>query len=1188
MILKKLELYGFKSFADRQELKFDSGITGIVGPNGCGKSNIADAIRWVEGEQSSKLLRGSNMQDVIFSGTQARRPLGFCEVNIFFDNSQRTLPEIDHSEVVITRKLYRDGKSEYLINKQNARLKDIVNILRDIGIGKEGYSIIGQGQVDKIISSKPEDRRAIFEEAAGISKYKQTKIESERKLERTTENLVRITDIKVELERQYAPMQKQVESAKKYLILKEQLKSNEVNLYLHQFEQASNIKKGIDANLDVIIEETALRQSQLEAAAREYSKMLEDLNNADYDQKKYTQEILSLTVLLEKTKGEAKLVAERLNFLIEQKSKLENDVKNLQAMNLAAIDELASKTKLITKKQAEVQVLEKQEQKINEHYVKIVDTLTEGEDELENSQRANLENINNLGDIKAQEARLDTELNVLKEREIDLRNQIASVVIDEQNKEAKKQQEELNLANKTVAQLEATKQKISLAFEQATSKSKQATQNSTQSNSKLVHLQSKHKMLKDLAAENEGYAYSVKKILEASAKDAKFAKYVLGTVAQSFKVSQKLETAIEMALGNAIQNVITSNEEHAKEIINFLKLNRFGRATMLPLNTVKPRSIESQYMPLIKTHAIDIASNLIDYDKKYDGVFKMLLGGVVVCQDLDSANALARATGSAFKIVTVEGEVLETRGSITGGSKKNEGTSIIARAREIEEIEKNIITTLAVVEKEQEQVKVLEGQLLQLTKEQEKTIEQLTAEKIKTTKLESVLASYNEATKNKMAQVEQDKKELETNIKYQQKIVADKTALAKAKQQLEGKRQNFDTTWEKQQKQFGDLKKQKDIYNQDITQVKVQKASLESQLFMLEQDCADLQGQLEMISKNLATSEETLKKTEREIMLCGQMSFDLKSGDEDAKNIKRLDDLKQRLENIDNVKKERQAQLVRIEETRTALMGQLNALNDQKTEKEVAKSRVDSDIEFMQQRVFEEYGLAYQEARQFRIDDFDIDAGKTEANKLKREIFKLGAINVNAIEDIRDVEERLELFATQEQDLTKAKEDLLKIINDLTNEMSEKFSKKFALIASSFSKVFSELFGGGSAQLLLQENDLGPLNEGIEIVAQPPGKKLQNITLLSGGEKALCAIAILFGILNAQPMPFCVLDEIDAALDEPNTVRFANFLKKFSKDSQFIIITHRKPTMEVAHALYGVTMEEKGISKLVSATMANR
>ncbi|MDD2227224.1 MAG: chromosome segregation protein SMC [Clostridia bacterium] len=1011
MHFEKIELIGFKSFADKIEIKFDDGITAIVGPNGCGKSNVGDAIRWVLGEQSSKNLRGTSMQDVIFSGTEKRRSLSYCEVSLFFNNSDRFF-DIDFDELSVTRKIYRSGESEYLINKNQCRLKDIVTLFFDSGIGRDGYSIIGQGKVEEIISSKPESRRKIFEEAAGIAKFKSRKEEAERKLERTRENLNRLRDIVGEIERQLGPLKKQAETAKKYLDFKYHLKDLEVNAYIYQYENMGEVKAQLNTKMDGILEELSLRQTELVGLNQKSVDNMEKISQIDDNIKQINNEILVLTVGFEKQIGEIKLFQERIASVKDKNETIKQDISNLENSIKKYFDEKKSK--------------EIRKNELQKNAKEIEESSPEYSDLIKNYSTLKVKAVNLISKIKEEE------------------------------------------------------------------------QNINNLNAKIQVFENRHRLLSEMQAEFEGYAYAVKKLLKESEKNVAIKNRMVGLLASLIKVPQKFETAIEVALGAAIQNIVTTDEENAKILINYLKSNQLGRATFLPISSMKPRYISHEFRNLLSTSGCHgVAAELISYDRRIKNVVENLLGSVVLTENLDIAVNIAKKSNFAFKIVTLDGDVLNPSGAMTGGSRKSQAVNLISREREI-----------------------------------------------------STLATDIQKAKND----------------YE-----------KGQNVLNDLNEKFDEV----QQKIGEIEKRKNS-NEISEAVKI--AEIKTEINSIENDFVRIQNQIFEIESTIKTKNQQIENNLYFIKKEETSIQDMQKNSLDTENTAKLEQLKENQEEFEQNRITLQGQLKEIDLKKEQAMQEINRINDKKFRVEMEFTKLETDAETMQQRIYEEYELTYETCLEFRREDFEIDEALSKIYELKKEISKLGYVNVNAIEDSIAICERYDEMSLQVQDLETAEADTCKIIEELSDEMSTRFLEEFEKINSNFSITFKELFGGGNAKLQLVGSD-NILEAGIDIVAEPPGKKLQNITLLSGGEKALTAIAILFAIIKLKPMPFCLLDEIEAALDESNVERFAQYLRRFSNQTQFIVITHRKPTMELADSLYGVTMEEKGVSKIVSVKL---
>ncbi len=1184
MNFKQIEMVGFKSFADPIKITFNNGITAIVGPNGCGKSNVADAIRWVLGEQSSKMLRGTSMQDVIFKGTEKRKSMSFCEVSLLFDNSNKIFKS-DYEEICITRKLYRSGESEYLLNHTNCRLKDITELLHDSGIGKSGYSIIGQGKVEEIINSKPIDRRAIFEEAAGIAGFKAKKVDAERKLERTRDNLVRITDIVSEIDRQLKPLKHQAEVAKKYLELKEKLKVLEVNAYIYQYDYAAANKAEIEEKINAIVEEMNLRQGKLDQVILDYNNTFEKVNSIDADISGLRDIILNITVQLEKQAGQTNLINEKIQTREQELKRLNEELLKLTENEQGFSQELNSKTSELNLKKNKLTELNKVMEQVSVYYEKINSELSQSENEAQETQRKLFETLSKLGDVKAQISALNAEKTTYSE-------QLKNLEVNARTVKNKLIESRVNVADckKIIEKLNLQKEELNLSINEhlaeqnkLDSEFKQSETNLNNINSNILSLEHRKKMLEDMQREYEGYNGSVKRLLTDAEKNANLKNKIVGVLASLIKVPQNFQSAIEMALGSAVQNVVTFSDDGAKELINYLKQREYGRVTFLPINTIKERYFDNSFRKLLTSPGIfGVASELISYNKNIANIISNLLGATVVVDNINTAVNLAKQSRYSFRIVTLDGDVINPQGSITGGSKKAQVANLLSRETDIE------LSTKAI---------------LKLQTEKEELLKQIS-------NLSNKLAAVNEVIKQKSnslrdveisfaAETERYEKYNSICLSLEQESNSLSSEVAKTNQIIDGisneiskisntenLNENPTTTLEQNNSQFTEMRSKRDDYANQITNLKVEIASISSEILSLESDIERIKFAL----SNAVSMREELNSalTENKNNLANLRGMAEQSGAESTVGVdtEKLNQTKIEVENLTNQKSTLQSTLRSLEEERMALGVEVNKLQDRKHQQEINLSKIDTDIETLQERVWTEYELTYNTAQDYKVADFDVKQGLQDINKLRREINGLGNVNVNAIEDSKLLEERHGNLYVQAQDLIKAEEDLKQIIKDLSDEMTARFDEAFNQINSNFGVVFKELFGGGSAKLqLVQSEDM--LEAGVDIVAEPPGKKLSNITLLSGGEKSLTAIAILFAILRLRPMPFCLLDEIEAALDEANVARFAKYLQRYSEETQFIVITHKKPTMEHADALFGVTMEEKGVSKVVSVKLTD-
>ncbi len=1188
MKFKKIEVYGFKSFADKLSVEFGEGITAIVGPNGCGKSNVADAIRWVLGEQSAKLLRGTNMQDVIFKGTEKRKSMSFCEVLLYFDNSEKLFP-LEFNEVVLSRKLYRSGESQYLINGTPCRLKDITDLLRDGGMGREGYSIIGQGRIDELLSSKPEDRRAIFEEAAGISKFKARKLESERKLVRTRDNMSRIYDILQEKGRQLEPLTKQAETAQKYLNLRDQLRHNEINTYIYQYDTANQAKEAINNRLNGVNEELSLRQREFDTLLADYRKTMESREHIDKDIEELRTKLVDLTVGIANQAGEIRLLNQQLGYINENTATLKEENIKLGALKVENEKLLGSRIEDLDKLNAELDSFSVEYDKKNEEYLSVTDELTASAEKADSARREELAAIEKLTDIKANMSRLLAERTAKSERIAEFGQRL--IALKSKVKELEPKVEELSAS---VESIRAQKDE----------KSKKLDELYTANNEMLFKLNSlnveidklsnvyhtkngQFKILRDMKESYDAYNNSVKNLLLDAKKDKEVSSRIEGVIAELITVEPKFETAIEMALGGAVQNIVVRTEEDAKFLVEHLKRTRHGRVTFLPMNAVKPRDIDPKFSGLITGKGCyGKASDVIKFDDKYLRVIDSLLGATVIVDDMDAAISLCKATGYSFRVVTLDGDIINPQGYITGGSKTGDRniTNIFTYERELKEL---------TVE-----VKEIEEKLSAMTTERDEISAKQQNADGEAKKLRELVhgweidaAAKNETLASLSAELEQAQKDI-IAVEYQydrdngrvNEITESIDSVGKLEELIKTKRAEASEENETKQKYIDELRRRHDELREQVTELLIKinghRSAIESANGDIERLKSEIVGETERIENNSAQilANETEKK-----------NIDSKlttlTAQKDESDTNKVAEIKEKISSLDEYKKNLVNEIGVIDNKRTEYTELIQSLNERKMSEEYQLQKVDTDIEMMENNIREQYDLDYNGCLVYKAENFNINDGMAAINKLKRQIAALGNINLDAIDQCKVVFEEYHNLEEQHQDLTKAEADLVRIINDLSADMLKIFSTQFEQIRLNFIKIFKELFDGGNADLLLLESE-DPLAAGVEIVAQPPQKKLQSISLLSGGERALTAIAILFAILRLKPMPFCVLDEIEAALDDANASRFAQYLRRFSEETQFIVITHRKPTMELSDNLYGVTMEERGVSKIVSVKLS--
>ena len=1186
MIFKKIEMVGFKSFADRTIIEFNDNFTAIVGPNGCGKSNVSDAIRWVLGEQSPKTLRGDSMQDVIFNGTEKRKSLSYCEVTLTFDNSTRFF-NFDYDELAITRKLYRSGESEYLINRNTCHLRDITNLLYNSGLGKNGYSVISQGKVTELVDAKPENRRAMFEDAAGISKYKNDKKEAERKLERTNDNLTRVKDILSEIERQMGPLKKQAENAKKYLEYKGRLKDLEVNAYIYQYENANDVKEKINLKLDALNKQIDLRQQDLDQANSDYDKCMFDLTNFDKALADLNDKILQLTINLEKQESETKIARERINYTYKENDRLNLDKANTQTAIEVCEEEKEVKEQTLKSLNDDLEALEKSFDELSEKYSVIANELILSEDEAGQGQQKIIETLGSLSDIKSSVSRLLAEKELLTTSLQNLNDDLLNLQNkSDENKKVLKESLSV-LENKEQALTEIKKQ-----FEELVSgnyllerKIKELENEKANINTQIKVYENRKKLLTDLQNEYEGYSYAVKKLLRESDKNVAIKNIIVGVVASLIKVPEKFETAIEVALGGAVQNIVTYDEEGAKKLIKFLKDNSFGRATFLPITSMKRRAFDERQI-LGKPGCFGLASSLVDYNKEIENVVSNLLGNTVIVDNLNTAVNLAKSSGYAFRIVTLDGDVVNPQGSLTGGSKKAESSNLIGREREIETLGIEIVK----LEQRIESINEETSSSYQKFNSQKEKLDSLSSKK---NALEIEIASDKEKLNNVKAIVEGAEDnyrvaQMEANtVKNKLNLISQELEKSeKIESALSGNKIDADELIKEKKEKFEKLRAQRDQLNNNILTVKVEIAETKTKLDSAKNDIDRLDNDLGRYKLNLVNLSEQIEKNEQFIQACEDMIKEkLASAPSSAKKVELEEHISKRA-NVEADKAKLSDRIKELDNNKASLMEDLSNLKDKKFREEMNLSKVDTELEQMQERIYEEYSLSYSTCLDLRRADFDIEVAMPEIGKLKKDINALGYVNVNAIEDCKSLLDRYDDLNGQAMDLEKAQEDLNKIIKDLSGIMIEKFNNELNRINESFKLTFRELFGGGTAKLALSDES-DPLESGVEIFAQPPGKKIQNMTLLSGGEKSLTAMAVIFAILRIKPLPFCLFDEVEAALDDSNVEIVDKYLKKLASETQFILITHKKPTMEYADALYGVTMEEKGVSKIVSVLLSD-
>lgn len=1162
--------------------QFHNGITGIVGPNGSGKSNVADAVRWVLGEQRIKQLRGASMQDVIFSGTETRKPLSYAYVAITLDNSDHQLA-IDFDEVTVARRIYRSGESEYLINGSPSRLKDVNELFYDTGIGKEGYSIIGQGQIDKILSGKPEERRELFDEAAGIVKFKRRKAAAQNKLESEKQNLVRVTDILSELEKQTGPLERQSEVAKVYLKKKEELKTLDVNVFLLENDRLKNQLAEVGEKHRIAGGDLRETREKYEHIKEEYEQVQSQIEELDRAIEEARASLSDAGLLRGRLEGEVAVLKEQINSARGNETHLRNRKEAVEAQ-IAAKDR--DKEEILDQKariDQQAQELIGIRDQVREQLKAVQDKIEELNGQIETGKNAIIGELNQRATIKSKLGRYDTMTEQINIRKAELNSRILRAKSDEEAREETIRQlehrfeeitDKIGAMNQDVADRESELGEIRSGLAAHDQKLRDAQQNYHQEKSRL-------EALAGLTERYEGYGGSVKKVMEQ--KDQ--VKGIIGVVADIIQVEKKYETAIETALGGNIQNIVTDDETTAKKMIAYLKEHRAGRATFLPLTSItRPQEFKTPEV-LNEKGVIGMADQLVSTDPKYRNVAKAMLGRIVVADNVDNAVRIARKYDYGIRMVTLEGELLVPGGAISGGAFKN-SSNLLGRRRQMEELEKKIAKLTKTIQDTSAAIEDIKAHRNKLRME----IEAMKADIQKCSIEQNTVRISISQARERMAEEEQgydsmkkEEREIEGQI---QEIISSKEAIQKelaASEEAEKASQQQIALWQKELEESRreesessahvaewDLKVEKMLQTQEFHQVNVDRIAGET-----EQSRRELEEIEEALLQSLQDAEEKSRQIE-EIRQTIAASHEIQSQSEAKlkEDMEKKETLGSQQKNFFTAREE-------LAERMTALDKEVYRLSAQK---ERLEETVESQINYM----WNEYEITLSDAMSIRNEEMtDLPAMKREIGNLKDQIRKLGDVNVNAIEDYKNLMERYTFMKNQHDDLVEAEKTLEGIIQELDGAMRRQFNEKFAEICREFDKVFKELFGGGKGTLeLMEDEDI--LEAGIRIIAQPPGKKLQNMMQLSGGEKALTAISLLFAIQNLKPSPFCLLDEIEAALDESNVSRYAKYLHKLTKHTQFIVITHRRGTMERADRLYGITMQEKGVSTLVSVNLVDK
>lgn len=1180
MQLKKIELQGFKSFADKTEIVFLDGITTIVGPNGSGKSNISDSLRWVLGEQSVKSLRGSKMEDVIFSGTQARKKVGFAQVSIYLDNTDSTLP-VEYKEVVVTRRVYRTGESNYLINNNECRLKDIQELFMDTGVGKDGYSIISQGKIDEILSTKSEERRHIFEEASGIVKYRTRKEEATKKLANTQTTLARLNDILSEIENIIGPLEKKSETAKKYLMLKDELKIFDVRLFVNLVnDNVVNLNKLNDVintfendikNELKISKESEEKKVALKERIQEITLKIEETQEKYFNMQ---SEVEKLSSKIEIKNTEIENGNQNIKRLLDEVEEDNNRILLLEE----EIEKRLQKRKSMSdnKKKFEIELEEKQEQ-LN----KIMNTLDKKDIQIDEIKKKIDESNDEKYDLKVDISSIEATIEA-NEKQIEEKKKIAQKNIflkDSLNLEKEEISQVLNEKSKELSSINNTidlnsniKKEYLLDFEKI-------EKNVSVLKEKIMVGTSKLNYLVNIEKENEGYYKSVKSALEYSKSNSR----VYGTLASLISTKEEYEYAIEIALGGYIQNIVVESENEAKNIISYLKEKSLGRATFLPLTSIKDIRFDLKSKASKCEGYIAVASELVKYDKKYFKAINLSLGTTVIVDTIDNAIKMSKVLKNSVRIVTLAGELISATGSITGGQTAKSKSGLIGRSEKIANLKESI-------SKDENEYNEIATKMNEIKMKIDSVESILEENKVKKDEINIELVKYNEKYEHITNEIEKLETTKQNSNLEVETLENEKNSLLQKIEIYNEKIEKIDEENEKNQvvvdeyRRFNKEKSQEmDFLNEDIVNLKISLssfdetvASIDEMKEKIEQDIGNFKFSIDRKNEQVELLKEEIKNSIKEIE-------ELKESIKSQHNSK--DEFTKIVEKLKSEKNEITVNQEKVEENIIECLKNIEKLKEEKSKVESKKVKFDLEIENIKNKMWEDYELTISGCKKMleniEVDELDTKQISKKAENIRKQIKDLGEVNISAIEEFKTTKERYDFISNQKNDLEETKSKLNNLISNMTSIMKNQFAKQFKIITENFNETFKELFGGGKADLRLSDES-NILESGIEIEVQPPGKKLQSMMLLSGGERALTATALLFAILKIKSPPFCILDEIEAALDDVNVHRFAEYIKKYSKETQFIVITHRKGTMEVASSTYGVTMQEYGISKIVS------
>lgn len=1178
MYLKNIEVNGFKSFANKINFKFEKGITGIVGPNGSGKSNVGDAVRWVLGEQSALKLRGSKMEDVIFSGTELRKPQGSAYVAITLDNSDHSLP-IDYNEVTVARRVYRSGESEYLINGNVSRLKDVASLFFDTGVGKEGYSIIGQGQVERIISGKPEERRDLFDEAAGIVKYKKNKLATEKSLETEHANLNRVNDILSGLQDRIEPLRAQSEKAVKYLEYKEELKTYEVNSFLLEVDK---LRQKLDENkekLQITKDDKERLLKEFEDTKSEYERLEEELEELNTKIEDTRLVINGCTLDNERSEGEIRVLKERIasceGIAKESVTQIERVKGELERLNEELAKENEKKSRINLDHKEREDRVHAAEEEVNKASVKV----SEIENRIDDAKGFIIDSLNNASSLKEKSARYDAMLENISLRRSELKSKFitSKATEDEAKNNFSTLSEKFVAINAEYSKNQTDIQNVEDELERSIRKQNELRNNLGRYNQQIISLKSKYENVRNLSERYEGYGQSIKRVMERKDKNPN----ILGVVADIISVEKEYETAIETALGGAIQNIVTEDEETARDLIKYLRDNKFGRATFLPLTSVKGRGSVDQDA-LHEHGVIGIASELTSSDKKYKDLVASLLGRVIVVDNIDNAIKIERKYKYNLRIVTLLGDLFNPGGAMSGGAFKN-NSNLLGRKREMDDLEEDIKKKSEIFEKSKKEAVECDANVRRLSEEKDRLSSEANRLSIDKNSITINMSSVEKVLEECQASFGSIKKENDELDKQVIEINRNKDELLDEAKQHDIAVENNRNSISALEKELLDAKNFRTGKEESLAALKVELGSAQKSEEFIDSAISRIKADIGRYKVELNSYNE---RTKEQSSLTESLNKEIEEySHRIAENNERTDKHNKILDELNRSKAKINDSHKAFFSKREELSGRISGLDKAEFTLNSTIEKQELEKDNLSNYMWEEYELTYSSAESLKSNEYtDANALKKLISGVKQRIKALGEVNVGAVEEFKEVNERYTFLKSQHDDIVQAEENLKKVIADLDRAMKDTFALKFREIQTMFSKVFKEMFGGGRASLeLVDEENL--LETGIIINAQPPGKKLQNMMQLSGGEKALTAISLLFAIQSLKPSPFCLLDEIEAALDDSNVKRFANYLSKLTKDTQFIVITHRKGTMECADCLYGITMQEKGVSTLVSVNL---